>query len=539
VNPQGPSILAGWRNIAVLTRYWLKGRLTRATLLWTLFGQGFAIVFIAFGSQTFLAFSSRYGVGAGFSEFALSVILAFILVGLLQSGFSGSGLPVRSADVDYVFTAPVKPREIFGAKIIITSLTTVLFSFPPMLFLYLRLAIYSQTSPWSAVPAGLATLVFLVTGLIMSADVTLSLSSSLGPRKKLLRNILVIGVALVAVVPVVLLIPGTPSWLTPISQILPSGLAADLSINLVNGSPWGMSLLFDAIGLGAWFAVSLILGIRMSRGHFYEVLTVYGGDSPVKSSGGKTPNLLQTVGMSVWSVVTKKKSVVMRRTKERRGQIVSSLFLSAFMIIYSLAGVFQSSPTSFLFILFIIGTFGSGNANGWLEKEQFWIIRTSAIDIRKYVRAVYRARVTPLLLFLTPVTVAVGIPLIFGRLGQPGSFAVLLALPVALEVAAVMMGGGVYFAARFGQSSADDIMTSQAQQLTDIKHFLYQTLVNLALVSPLMGLVLLAAQPPSFVPFTGAPLAALMLGASLVYTVGLLRELLNASGDWIGKREDL
>jgi Putative ABC exporter len=523
----------------VLTRYWLKGRLTKATLLWTLFGQGFAIVFIAFGSQTFLAFSSKFGVGTGFSEFALSVILAFILVGLLQSGFSGSGLPVRSADVDYVFTAPVRPREIFGAKLIITSLTTVLFSFPPMLFLYLRLAIYSQTSLWSAVPAGLATLLFLVTGLIMSADVTISLSSTLGPRLKLLRNILVVGVAAVAVVPVVLLIPGAPSWLTPTSKILPSGLAADLSIQLVNGAPWGPGLVFDAIALVTWFAVSLLLGIRMSRGHFYEVLNVYGGDSSVGSSGGKTPNLLQTTGRSIWSVVRNKETVVMRRTKERRGQIVSSLFLAAFMIIYSLAGVFQSSPTSFLFILFIIGTFGSGNANGWLEKEQFWIVRTSAIEIRKYVRAVYRARVTPLLLFLTPVTVAVGVPLVLGRLGQPSSFAVLLALPAALEVAAVMMGGGIYFAARYGQSTADDIMTSQAQQLTDIKRFLYQTVVNLALVSPLMGLVLLSAQPPYFISFTGAPLAAVSFVVSLVYTFVLLSYLLNASGDWIGKREDL
>ena len=537
---RGTPVLSDWRNIAILTRYWLKGRLTRATALWLILGQGFAIIFIAFGSNIFLSFSSKFGVGTGFSEFALSLILAFILVGLLQSGFTGSGLPIRSADVDYVFTAPVRPREVFTAKIFINSLTTILFSFPPMLFLYVRLAVFNNASLWTAVPAGLATLLFLVTGLILSADVTLSLSSSLGSKMKLVRNILVFGVAAVAIIPVVFLVPGVPTWLTPISQVLPSGLAADLATRVVNGAPWTAELTFEALALVAWFAASLLLGIRMSRAHFYEVVTVYDGSESGKTIGeGKTTNLLRTAGRSVWPVVRDKETVVMRRSKERRGLLVSSAFLSVFMVIYSLAGVFQSSPTSFLFILFLIGSFGSGNASGWLEKEQFWIIRTSGINIRKYVAQIFRARVTPLLLLLIPVTVLVGVPLLLGKLGQPGSLAVLLALPDALLVAAVMMGGGIYFAARYGQSSTDEILSSQAQQLTDVKLFLYQTLVNLILVSPLMGLVLLAAQPPGFLPVSSGPLTLILLVASIAYSYEVLRRLLNASGDWIGRRENL
>jgi hypothetical protein len=181
VNQGRPGWGAGWRDIALLMKYWLKGRLNRVTLIWILFGEGFAIAFIAFGSQTFLAFSAKFGVSGGFSEFALSLILAFILVGLLQSGFSGSGLPVTSADVDYVFTSPVRSRDIFAAKVLINSLTTVLFSFPPMLFLYLRLALFYGAPLSAAVLAGMATLLFLETGLVLSADVKLSLSSSLGP----------------------------------------------------------------------------------------------------------------------------------------------------------------------------------------------------------------------------------------------------------------------------------------------------------------------------------------------------------------------
>jgi len=525
--------------MATLARYWLKGRLTRAALLWIIFGEGFAILFIAFGSETFLAFSSRFGVGGGFSEFALSLILAFILVGLLQSGFTGSGLPVTSADVDYVFTAPVRPREIFGAKILMNSLTTVLFSFPPLLFLYVRLALFDNVSLWSAVPAGVTTLIFLVTGLVLSADVTLSRGSSLGPRMKLIRKVLVFGVAALGIIPVSLLIPRAPPWLAPVSQILPSGLAAGLSIRLISGAQWTATSGLETVALLIWFAGSVVVGIRMSRGHFYEVVTVYGPESSRSVSGTKTGKLLQTAGKSIWKVVRDKESVVMRRSNERRGLIISALFLSSFMVIYSLAGIFQSSPTSFLFILFLVGSFGSGNASGWLEKERFWIVRTATIDVRRYIREIYQARVTPLLLFLAPVTVAVGIPLVLGKLGQSGSFGVILALPAALEVAAVMMGGGMYFAARYGQSSTDDILSSQAQQLTDVKRFLYQTVVNLLLVSPIMALVLAAAQLPDIVPIPPTILAGFLFVGSGVYTYEVLTRLLNSSGDWIRKREDL
>ncbi len=537
----GRTRLAGWPNIAVLMRYWLKGRITRAALLWLVFGEGFAILFIAFGSQTFLAFWSKFGVTGGFSNFALSLLLAFLLIGLLQSGFSGSGLPITSADVDYVFTSPVRPREIFVAKVLITSLTTILFSFPPMMFLYVRLAVFYGAPVSAAVPAGLATLLFLVLGLVLSADVTLSLSSALGPRLRVLRNVLIFSVAVIGILPVILLIPGAPSALNVITQILPSGLTADISVSLVNGSQWTAGLILDAVLLIAWFAAALALGFRMSRGHFYEVLQVVAGpgDSGA-ASGGRVAPLLETSGKSVWEVVRRKEAVVMRRTKERRGLLISSLFLSAFMVIYSLAGSFQSSPTSFLFILFLIGSFGSGSAGGWLEKERLWIMKTSSIDLRKYVRGVYRARITPLLLILTPVTAAVGVPLVLGRLGQTGPLlGVVLALPSALEVAAIMMGGGIYFASRYGQSAADDILTTQAQQLTDVKRFLYQTIVNLALVSPVMGLVLLAAQPDPVVPVPLFVYGGILLVASLGYTYMVLKRLLDGAGDWILRREDL
>ena len=530
--------LETWRIIVFLVRYWVKGTFSRVALLSLLIGESFGIVFILFASNTFLSFSTKFGLGAGLSDLALSLILAFVLVGLIQSGLNGSGLPVSEADVDYVFTSPLKTREIFAAKVLANSLTTMLFSFPPMLALYLRLSSFYNAPPTTAILAGLVTLLFLLLGLILSADLTLSLSFSFGPRLKLLRNALVTVVVAISLIPITLLIPGSPLGLTAITRILPSGLTAELSVGLVSGGSWNLTSALDLILLFTWLTALILLGVRMSKQHFYEVLQVEDAVTD-KLDKSKAISQMETAGQSIWSVVRMKENVLMQRTKERRGLFISTLFLAGFMIIYSLAGTFQSSPTSFLFILFIIGSFGSGNAYRWLEKERLWIIKTSTLNVRRYVKEVYRARITPLILLLTPVTVAVGIPLIIGQLNQPRTLlSIMLALPVALEIAAIMMAGGMYFAARYGQSTTDDILSTQTRDLMDIKRFLYQTIINLALVSPLMGLVLAAGLPL----LAQAPLvllAVLLVAVSLVYTYGTLSGLLNAAGNSITRREDL
>ncbi len=116
----------------------MKGRFTRATASFMIIGEVFSVVVVLFVGGTFLSFSSRFNLGPGLSYLGLSLLFALFLVGLIQSGFNGSGLPVSTADVEYVFTSPVHPREIFAAKVLMNSFTTVLLSFPPILTLYLR-----------------------------------------------------------------------------------------------------------------------------------------------------------------------------------------------------------------------------------------------------------------------------------------------------------------------------------------------------------------------------------------------------------------
>ena len=531
----------GWSTVATLVRYWMKGRFTRAIAVWMIVGESFGVVFVLFVGGTFLSFSSRFSLGSGISDVSLSLLFAFFLVGLIQSGFNGSGLPVSSADVDYVFTSPVRPREVFAAKVLMNSVTTVLLSFPPIFVLYLKFAQSFGTPDASAVLAGMVTLAFFVMGLFLSADITLSLNSRLGPRLRLFRNALMAAVIVVSLVPIALLIPGAPPLLGEVVDVLPNGLAAKVSFDLLSGAPWTAEAGLSLVALGVWFVGLLALGVRMSRAQFYEVLRLEDADTTADEAGQRGSSRLETSGRSVWAVVRAKERVTMSRTKETRSMLINTLFLAGFMVIYSLSGVFQSSPTSFLFILFIIGSFGSGTAARWLEKERLWIIKTSPLDLTRYVREAYRARVTPLLLLLSPVAAAVGAPLILGDLKHPSSLLpVGLSLPGALEVAAIMMAGGMYFAAKYGQSTSDDLLLAQGQDLTDVKRFLYQTIINLLLVSPIMALVLAAGPAATAVGASSlVPLSLAFLGVALAYTVLILNYLLSAAGRSLRMREDL
>lgn len=528
--------------VPTLIRYWMKGRFTKVTAVWMAIGEAFAVALVLFIGGTFLSFSSKFSIGSGLSYVGLSLFFALFLVGLIQSGFNGSGLPVSSADVDYVFTSPVSSRDIFVAKVLMNSFTTVLLAFPPVMALYLRLAESYGTSLLAALLAGVVTLAFFVTGLFFSADITLGLNSSVGPRLRAVRTAVLVAVAVISLLPITLLISGAPPVLAQASAVLPSGLAASVSFTLIHGSAWDLTDAIDVLLVLVWLAGLLSVGVSLARRNFLEILQI--NDPNADRGGLKDSNVTSTLvteGRSVWAVVRSKERILMQRTKEMRSLFINALFLSGFMVIYSLSGVFLSSPTSFLFLLFIIGSFGSGNASRWLEKERLWLVKTSAIDLERYVREVYRARVTPLLLVLAPVAAAVGTPLIFEKLGQPGStLAIGLSLPEALEVAALMMAGGMYFAARFGQSSVDETLNTQGMDMADVKRFVYQALINFSLVIPLMGLVLGAAPLLTLLGDSAlVPLGVVMGISGLLYTGAVLRFTLGRAGSSLEKREDL
>jgi hypothetical protein len=161
--------------------------------------------------------------------------------------------------------------------------------------------------------------------------------------------------------------------------------------------------------------------------------------------------------------------------------------------------------------------------------------------MRRYVKEVYRARAAPLLLYLAPVVIAVGVPLFLGGLSQPSLLlGVILALPGALEIASITMAGGIFFASKYGQSSTDDILSSQAQELADIRRFLFQTIINLVMVSPVILLVFASGTLAITLGLGYLPILALgLVSISIFFTGVSINFLLNKAGDAVGKREDL
>src|SRR5437879_11018271 len=161
--------------------------------------------------------------------------------------------------------------------------------------------------------------------------------------------------------------------------------------------------------------------------------------------------------------------------------------------------------------------------------------------MRRYVKEIYRARAAPLLLYLAPVVIAVGVPLILGGLSQPSLLlGVILALPGAPEIASITMAGGMFFASKYGQSSTDDILSSQAQELADIRRFLFQTIINLIMVSPIILLVLVSEALASILgPVELPALAVGLVLVSIAFTGLSINLLLNKAGDAITRREDL
>jgi ABC-type bacteriocin/lantibiotic exporter with double-glycine peptidase domain len=146
-----------------------------------------------------------------------------------------------------------------------------------------------------------------------------------------------------------------------------------------------------------------------------------------------------------------------------------------------------------------------------------------------------------LLFYLVPVVVAVGVPLILGGLSQPSLLlGVILALPGALQIASITMAGGMYFASKYGQSSTDDILSSQQQELADIRRFLFQTIINLVMVSPVILLVFVSETLVTILGRSYLPILAIgLVSVSIVFTALSINFLLNKAGDAVNRREDL
>ena len=83
-------------------------------------------------------------------------------------------------------------------------------------------------------------------------------------------------------------------------------------------------------------------------------------------------------------------------------------------------------------------------------------------------------------------------------------------------------------------------MSSQAQELPDIRRFLFQTMINLIMVSPIIVLVLVSEALETILGPGALPVLAVgLVLVSIVFTGLSINLLLNKAGDAITRREDL
>src|SRR5207244_6317503 len=101
-----------------------------------------------------------------------------------------------------------------------------------------------------------------------------SLGHGIGERKKLWRNLFIVLVLVLSLLPITLLIPGIPVEIADVTRILPNGLAAMVSVGLVSGTPGGLDYIGDLPLLLACLGGFLVLGVRLARGSFYDLLEV-------------------------------------------------------------------------------------------------------------------------------------------------------------------------------------------------------------------------------------------------------------------------
>jgi hypothetical protein len=83
-------------------------------------------------------------------------------------------------------------------------------------------------------------------------------------------------------------------------------------------------------------------------------------------------------------------------------------------------------------------------------------------------------------------------------------------------------------------------LSSQAQELADIRRFLFQTIINLIMVSPIILLVLMSEALAAILGLGALPVLAVgLVSVSIAFTGLSINLLLNKAGDAITRREDL
>jgi hypothetical protein len=481
-----------------------------------------AIGFLAFGAIGLMGFLAAigaieyYGGLINLDELLnpLSAFFSAFLIMLLVLSLKG-GITAFQADLDYLFTSSIEPREYLIGDLAFQFITIhILFS--PFITFMAGLA-WSQAIPWGKVSMGLlAYEAYVAIGIIsMQALGVLNMTS---PSKRVKALLAVMVTALIA--PSVDFVTTFPIRYSDLPY--PSSLVAKAIIRLLDqGNP-----LPSIQGVAVYLlVVSLVYYLVSERNIFYyaqPTVSISFGEMRLQAQAAKQRRFIERIGryttiLTLDPTEGSLKGFLVRKELLRMVRDGSVFTLLVFFAMYAVIGLastrFPTTPdgelgTSLLSLAIFYSALVPPILTinwGTSERENLWILFTSGGDPAEYFKALLTAFLI-LALSLPLGLMAIAMPFF----GPPNPW-----LPLtALVMATMSTGVAMFYEVRFNKP----------------RESTFSTVSFLGIILPILGATVLALPAlaldyiaPDYPLQTQAILIAIVVAYTTLISLGLLR----------------
>jgi|GEM_PF-964587 len=340
----------------------------------------------------------------------VSVMLFFFLILTLFGGLRGAGIGASPADRDYIFTAPVKPRQYFISLQIVSLVSTAMFVLPIVLGCAYFLLASRGLPAWRLVPLVVVLLVLLSLLNVVGACATMLLSVVSQRTVKWLKTLFYAFIGIGVIAFVLVLIPsfaesiGATSGLQSFIYALPTSFAAELTVYTFTTAGFGELAHGGLVSFGGffgWYLPLLFLSLVLSNLYYYEVVKTTTGTtrSPTAARRGPTWRLAP-LGKSCRRVLLEKELTFLWRTRA----ILAPLRYWFIFLIPLLYNVLPSSVMGqmgevsfFDFVLYSVIIFTLLGISGIVrdrfvrERGMLWIQKSLPLKSEQTVDAIMRS----------------------------------------------------------------------------------------------------------------------------------------------------
>ncbi len=335
------------------------------------------------------------GIGGENLAESLGGFLTFFLLGAVVSGLGGGGLRLVEGDEEVLFTAPLKPSEVFWGMRLAQFLMLCLFVCP---FLVCALLGMSYAAHWlSLAILGAASLLFLELLSALAAMSTMLLSVI--SRKVAQRLLLVFSLAIVilgAVVLAQLLGKNVVSLLALLlslgvigkySHVLPSGMVADVfALSVEGASP--IYCIPPFLGEIAWYVLILLASVPLARTFRYEVVEKVPPSLSLLDIG-------KVKGSGFLLLLRKELILLVRGIMEFPLYLVFMLIGAVAEATVFLSGAGEYSSLTMLFLIVMNGLSALEIGGSWIAREEgLWMLKSSPLKPKHVVLSAYLTSLT-------------------------------------------------------------------------------------------------------------------------------------------------